>query len=384
MQGGRRGLGGRFAARAPGVSDGRRRLGLIRTSLILLLALALAGPAAAQAPPAAPRAEVPILQSRLSNGALRYALPIQVGGKALLASLDTGSTGLRILPGLLDPTDARPLNEREVYGYASGSRYDGVVGEAQVTMGGLTGRPPVHLIQSIGCFAYLPRCPASRTTLDTYGIASDGLPGEGFKAILGIDMAPGRVGNPLRWLGVRRWIVELPRPGEGDGRLILNPTDAEIAGFAMVPLAAPYAHERGGGLHDAVPGCLANGETHARACGVVLMDTGAPGLSVANGRLEGGPWPAGSTAGLELFDTHGDVAARTVMTVGDRDHGTRMYVRREARVYGVVIYAGVAPYFAHSVLYDSRKQMIGLKPRPPGPAAGGPHAVASFTAPPAP
>jgi len=351
----------------------------VSSALLLAIALTAAAPASAQVAPA-PRGEAPIVESRLSNGARRYAVPIQVGATRLMASLDTGSTGLRILPGLLSPGDAAPLDEPETYGYASGSRYEGVVGDAAVAMGGLKGRSAVHLIKTIGCFSYLPRCPASRTTLDKYGIASDGLPNEGFKAILGIDMAPGRVGNPLRGLGVRRWIVELPRPGEGQGRLILNPTDAETEGYAMAPLAAPYAHERGGGLHDALPGCLANVETRARACGVVLLDTGAPGLAVANGRLDGGPWPAGSTAALEIFDARGGMAARAVMTVGDRDQGTRMSVRRETRVYGVVIYAGTAPYFAYSVLYDTRRQMVGSKPRPP---ADGPRAVEVAAPPPA-
>ena len=109
-------------------------------------------------------------------------------------------------------------------------------------------------------------------------------------------MAPGRVGNPLRFLGAQRWIVELPRPGEGNGRLILNPTPQETEGYVMLPLAAPYAHERGGGLHDAVPGCLVNAQVGGRACGVVLMDTGAPGLSVANGRLGDAPMPHGAAA----------------------------------------------------------------------------------------
>src|SRR5258708_8691166 len=233
----------------------------------LSLVLLAAGFAARAAP--ASRSEAPIRQSVLSNGALRYAVPIRVGRTALLASLDTGSTGLRILPGALAPADAAVSAEPETYGYASGSRYEGVVGEASVAIGAAEGTAQIHLIRGIGCFAYLPHCPASRTTLAQYGIAGGGLPGEGFKAILGIDMAPGRVGNPLRSLGVRRWIVELPRPGEGDGRLVLNPTQAETEGYAMLPLAAPYAHERGGGLHDAVPGCLSNAAPHARACGVV-------------------------------------------------------------------------------------------------------------------
>jgi len=37
-----------------------------------------------------------------------------------------------------------------------------------------------------------------------------------------------------------------------------------------------------------------------------------------------------------------------------------------------VVYAGIAPYFAYSVLYDARRGTIGLKPRPPGPAPDGP------------
>jgi hypothetical protein len=340
---------------------------------VLLAALIAAPPAVADP---AVRSEAPIHQLKLSNGALRYAVPVTMGKTTMLVSLDTGSTGLRILPGALAAGDAQPSQTPESYGYASGSRYEGVVGQARVTIGGATGTGPVHLIRTIGCFTYLPNCPASRTTLDKYGIASDGLPGEGFKAILGIDMAQGQVGNPLRFLGARRWIVELPRPGEGDGRLILNPSDEEVQGYAMAPLAAPYAHEPGGGLHDAAPGCLVNLTTHERVCGPVLMDTGAPWLLVVNARRAGEPWPDGTAAALEWFDTAGGVTAREALTIGARDLGTRLTWRRETRVYGAVIYAGIAPYFGYFVLYDPRRQTIGLKARPPGREANSPRAVA--------
>ncbi|THD64709.1 hypothetical protein [Phenylobacterium sp.] len=338
---------------------------MFRPLALLILALAAAAPLRAQPV----RSEAPIRETVLSNGARRYAVPVRVGHTELLAALDTGSTGLRILPGVLRPTDVRPSEDAETYGYASGSRYEGVASAAPMAIGGLAGVAPVHLIRTIGCYDYLPHCPASRTTLDKYGIASDGLPDEGFKAILGIDMAPGKVSNPLMAMGARRWIVELPRPGEGVGRLIVNPTDDEVAGFAMTPLAAPYAHERGGGLHDAVPGCLVNRAARARACGVVLMDTGAPGLAVANGRLDDPPWPDGATAELELFDTVGDVAVEAPFVLGDRDLGTRLSYRRERRVFGTVIYAGTAPYFAYSVLYDPAHRRIGLKARLPAAVA---------------
>ena len=106
------------------------------------------------------------------------------------------------------------------------------------------------------------------------------------------------------------------------------------------------------------------------------MDTGAPGLAVANGNLGAEPWPDGAAASLELFDKSGGLAVREALTIGQREQGTRLSYRRETRVYGVVIYAGIAPYFGYSVLYDPKRQMIGLKPRPPGPAPDGPRAVA--------
>jgi hypothetical protein len=334
------------------------------TAIAALAAAALTLGASAQ-PQAPQRAELPIRAITLSNGALRYGVPIRIGGKTLDAALDTGSTGLRILPGVLGPDDATAGAEREVYGYASGSRYEGVAGAAQVTLGALSARAPLHLIASIGCFVGYPRCPASRTPLPHYGIASDGLPDEGFKAILGTDMGPARVGNPLMAMGVRRWIIELPRPGEpGPGRLVLNPTAQETAGYVMLPLAAPYAQVQGGGVHDALPGCLIHTASQARVCGPVLMDTGSSFLSVVNGR-RGPAWPDGSEASLEFFDTAGAVAVRHVLTLGSREQATRLSWRDEPRAPGVVVFAGVAPYFAYSVLYDARRQAIGLKARPP-------------------
>ena len=102
---------------------------------LVLLAVIAAFPAGAQPV----RSEAEIRQATLSNGARRYAVPVRVGATTLLAALDTGSTGLRILPGVLAPGDAVAIGEAETYGYASGSRYEGVVGDAAVTIGGARG-----------------------------------------------------------------------------------------------------------------------------------------------------------------------------------------------------------------------------------------------------
>ena len=337
-------------------------------ALAILALASLGGTAAAQDPP---RAELLIRAVTLSNGALRYGVTIRIGGKTLDAALDTGSTGLRVLPGVLGPGDAAGGTEPEAYGYASGSRYEGVAGEAQVTLGAITAKAPVHLIRSIGCFAQYPHCPASRTPpCHDYGIASDGLPDEGYKAILGTDMAAARVGNPL----IATWACgagssSCPGPARRpQGALILNPSPAELAGYTLLPLAAPYAQIQGGGLHDALPGCLVHVATKARVCGPVLMDTGSSFLSVINAR-RGAAWPDGSQASLELFDTSGAVAVRHVLTLGSRDQATRLTWRDEPRAPGVMVFAGVAPYFAYSVLCDARRQLIGMKLRQP--VAGG-------------
>jgi hypothetical protein len=334
----------------------------LRAALLVALAVA-AAPARGQE--AAPRVALPIHAVSLSNGAVRYGVPIRIGDTTLDAALDTGSTGLRVLPGVLQPGDATPGEAPEVYGYASGSRYEGLAGEARLGLGAISARAPIHLISSIGCFAHLPRCPASRTPLPHYGIASDGLPDEGFKAILGTDMDRARIGNPLAAVGVRRWIVELPRPGHPDeGRLILNPTPAETADYVMLPVVGPYSQIQGGGLHDALPGCLVQVSTKARVCGPVLLDTGSSFMAVANARVAQ-PWPDGETAALEVYGADGAVASRIGFTLGVRDAATRLIWRTEPAAPRPSIFAGAAPYFAWSVLYDARRQLIGLKPRAP-------------------
>jgi hypothetical protein len=52
--------------------------------------------------------------------------------------------------------------------------------------------------------------------------------------------------NPLRAMGVRRWIIVLPRPGEG-GYLIINPDPSELAGFTTTHML-PRQLDSGAGM----------------------------------------------------------------------------------------------------------------------------------------
>src|ERR1041384_4252540 len=98
------------------------RLGLcVFTCLAEFLALTAAQ---AQSPP---RAEVPIREVVLSDGERRYTIPISVGGTAIEAGLDTGSTGLRILPNTLAASDAVDGGGNDRYSYGAGTEFRGEV-----------------------------------------------------------------------------------------------------------------------------------------------------------------------------------------------------------------------------------------------------------------
>lgn len=342
--------------------------------LLAVLLAASVGRAAAEAPP--PRSEVPIREVVLTDGARRYAVPVKVGAATIDAGLDTGSSGLRVLPGVLGPADAKAGFIPDSYAYGSGAELRGSIGEATVAVGDLSARTTLQLVKTVGCTRDLPHCPPSRIPQAQYGVQGDGLAGEGFKAILGVNMAEAEVATPLRAIGAKRWIVELPRPGEGaPGRLILNPTDAETQGFVMLPVNRRYDAEHGG-LHDSIVGCLVNDTTQEKACGALLLDCGAPGIVVRNSNLRGAPWPNGTPATLVFYGADGKARAAERLTIGLRAHASHLAYRRADGDPGVSIVSGLTAYFAFSVLYDPARGEVGLKPRPVAPGGPGGELVA--------
>jgi hypothetical protein len=323
-----------------------------------VLWLALAGLVQAQS---APRSEVPIHQRVLKHGERRYSIPIKVGATQIEAGLDTGSTGLRILPGTLSAQDAVASDAQDSYGYGAGTYFDGVIATGMLSIGGLSASATMQLIQKVGCRRIKPHCPASRLAPSQFAIMGSGEVGQGFRAIIGIGMAQTQAGNPLSAIGAKRWIVELPRRGE-EGRLILNPSDDEVKGFVLLPLAAVYGRQDG--LHDAVDGCILNDATKEKACGCLLMDTGAPGIQVINGTLGDNAWPSGTAALLAFYGSNRDLAAIENFTVDTYAHASHLFFKNKQPTRDTAIRAGLSPYLAFDVLYDLGKDVVGLKPRP--------------------
>jgi hypothetical protein len=327
----------------------------MRSLLLAIVLLAAPALALAQA-----RSEVPIREVDLTDQTRRYVIQIKVGETVIDAGLDTGSTGIRVLPGVLKPADAVESRKADSYSYGSGAKYDGVIGEAKVTIAGASGQVPIQLIKSVGCMDTIPKCPVSRVSPNQYGIQGDGLPNQGFKAILGLNMGRAPAANPLPLLGAKAWIIELPLPGSGrPGRLILNPTAEEVAGYAAFKVDPRFAG-MDGGMHDAFPACLANVAAKQGFCGAALLDTGAPGIDVINGR--GQVWANDTPAAL----TFGGDKPKTAVgfAIGRREFASRLTYVPRPQVGDVRLHLGLTPYFAYTVLYDSDAGTVALKPRP--------------------
>ncbi len=308
-----------------------------------------------------PRAEVPIREVDISDGTRRYAVSLTVGSTTMDAGLDTGSTGLRILSWRLTPGDTGAPGGNTQYHYGSGTQFEGPSATAKLTIGGVSGDAPVMLIRKIECSSEKPDCGAKKADPAHFGIQGDALPDQGFKAILGLNMAPNEVANPFVRMGIKRWIVELPRPGDpAPGKLILNPTDDDIAGFTLLHLV-PGLTNRNGGLHDALPACLINKTSHKQICGVGLMDSGAPGLRVSASEPEP-VWP-NDTPGQLVFGDNGKAAQAMDFIVGRRDQASHLTTEMSNDFPVTRLYLGLMPYFAFDVLYDAEHDEIGLKPR---------------------
>src|SRR4051812_9009697 len=85
------------------------------------------------------RVEVPISQVRLSDGEIRYSVPVAVGGsKPITAMLDTGSFGLRVMASALSSVQYEQTGTWRNYPFASGAELRGTVAKAVVSVGGAT------------------------------------------------------------------------------------------------------------------------------------------------------------------------------------------------------------------------------------------------------
>ena len=136
----------------------------MKRALMAAAALVTATGARAQE---APRSIVPIREVDIRPiGTPRYVIEIVVNSAPMMAGLDTGSIGLRLLPRAAARARVAPDGEAETYSYGSGVELDGRRVEADVAIGGARGRVAIQAIDRVTCVARQSDCPAARVAPD--------------------------------------------------------------------------------------------------------------------------------------------------------------------------------------------------------------------------
>ena len=327
-------------------------VGRVPSPLVLATCLVLLASSAAHAGDGS--FDVPITQSRIRDGALRYGVWVKVGDRTVEAMLDTGSTGLRVLPSVL-PGD--PVGVPTQTAFGSGSLLRGVKMRLPIAIGAKSGLATVEVVEDVDCVKEKPSCDVERLDHESYRIGGDGFSSEGYSAILGIGL-PFRgtdVGNPLTALGVKSWIVDLPRPfAFADGHLILDPDASARDGFAVLDR---------NGFADG-DGCIKSAALTEPKCGSVLFDTGGPAVLVAfDGVTAASLWEKGTTGAFSFKsgDKTLDLDFRAGETGGLLAVGLLPPEPKDPP--GPFIQVGVEPYFTYDMLYDAAAHSIGLRKR---------------------
>lgn len=307
------------------------------------------------------RVIVPVHQTVLSNDIIRYSIPITIGGTKLEGMLDTGSPGIRILPVVTKNSDLKLTNRITTEHYGSGVALKGVIAQAEVVIGNIESKNLINIaaVETVMCDSQHPKCAASRISQQNYRIGG-GSTGKGFKAIIGVNLAAnGRVNNPLPRLGVTKWIIILPKPGEKNpGNLILNPDKADLTGYTLFQL------DTTSNPRDGISACITNLRTNKQVCGPAILDTGAPGVHVVTNEIKKKKlrFKVGDEGQIKFSNQTGDLPPMKFKESPKGAAHIKVSLPKKHQPDNA-IYAGILPFFTYSVFYDSEHDIIGLKLR---------------------
>jgi hypothetical protein len=230
-------------------------------------------------------AAVPVAVTTDATGVMRAIVHIRVGGgRSVPVLLDTGSAGLRILPGDVGRS-VQQTGQTETATFGGGVQLTSRVVRANVSIGGLVtpASTEVSLIQSSGCAPGFPSCVPGEGTKAVFG--SSGVVG-----ILGVAMSGGSAAtvpySPLIQLRYRNGFT-LSLPAGGPDSLILG-TPRATADTVTVPML------------PATPSVYPNGVTAwqkdvdlcwtvdiSRGCGATDLDSGTSETVVIPGAVTG-------------------------------------------------------------------------------------------------
>jgi hypothetical protein len=300
---------------------------------------------------------LPINQTLLPDGQIRYSIPVKISDeKPIEAMLDTGSVGLRVLVNAFpDGIEQAILDSKKAsdYSYSSGEIIAGIDTHAQIDIG-RRGDIPFQLVTEVNCLPDKPHCAASKVPAAHYRIGGNGYSQLGFSAIIGVG--PVRqdgtgLSNPFTALGYRQWTIELPLPDDkAPGRLTL------YAAATPMPDFTPLMSSSGG----YVPGCLI-ADVNQHVCAPILLDTGAYGVSIYLGDVtSASSWRPGSRARVSFS---GSEVPPILFNAGYRGTYTGITKFPADHHPPPMINGGVLPFLHYVILYNAQGRPIGARAR---------------------
>ena len=314
-----------------------------------------------------PYLDLPIHQTVNRSGALRYAVWVTIGERRIEALLDTGSTGLRVLaPVMPNPPASSTWTDQ---GFGGTLRMKGRVVPAPIEIGSMTGKALVQVVDEVACANGRRDCGIFPVDADSFRIGGDAFPHQGYSAILGIGLPFTRtdLANPLESVGVKRWIIDLPRPNDlAPGHLILDPGTTESEGFSILPRS---------GNADA-DGCLEGSFLTEKKCGTVLFDTGAPAISLTYDGLKAPLAFKHREEGTLTLSLGNEKAVRLAFQAGESGGLCELTLTPplSSNHSDPFIVAGVSPFFTFDMLYDAAAHTVALRQRSPMRPPGEQHA----------
>ncbi len=333
-----------------GESDDEKKL----AKSCLLLALVIRNVSAASDQPSpvdtntlGQRSVVPIHEVLIGPKMVpRYTINVIVNGQPLQAGLDTGSTGLRLLPRAVAQAGISSSGIDATYGYGSGVTLIGPNTLASVEIGSSKKEILLQAVRMTGCRGGGNDCPAGKLTPSQYGLMGSGFPNQGFSAIIGIRFGSKLAPNPLVKLGVESWIVHIPQRGKGDGFLVLNPDSRDTKDF--VPLLSKSQPT------GSVDGCIKVARLEAQEiCSAILWDTGAPAITVRNAQRPRA-WQPGAPIEMLFTTASGAPLPPIEFRAGDPERRGRANFSSAPNRPGLQVSAGLLPYYSYDMFYNAK------------------------------
>jgi PE-PGRS family protein with aspartyl peptidase-like domain/uncharacterized protein DUF3443 len=284
---------------------------------------------------------------------------ITVGGWGPIpVVVDTGSSGLHVFTGAVDPGSGVTVSSQTSdITYSGGYRFKGVVASAVVRLGGATttGPVPFALVQSASCIASKPDCAAAG---GIQGFESD----RGVEGILGVGMqtSEGGVTSPILDMPGRlgkKWSLHLDG---SSGRLVLG---ARVIGSGD-PVARFQLQQEGTSDGHAlwadsrIPLCVSAGSIDA--CVPGLFDSGTPAAQISGAPLDQVPTVPGTTQVVP--GTHFTVASDGESPFWSFVTGSEKSADlvRVVTGQGPFFNSGVQAFYDFTITYDTRKGHVTL------------------------